>query len=111
MSDQFGIQFPADVPGDTVIAVHPTQLYETAMGFVMFAIVWRYRDHKHHEGWLFGLYCVVAGIERFIVEFFRAKDDRLFAITIAQMIAIAVTLVGVAIMTMRRRQLAPVLVG
>ena len=45
-------------------------------GLIMFGILWRMRDHKHAEGWLFGVWCVLAGIERFIVEFFRAKDDR-----------------------------------
>jgi phosphatidylglycerol:prolipoprotein diacylglycerol transferase len=103
MSEQFGVALPADIPGDTVIAVHPTQLYETLMGFIMFAIIWRYRGHKHAEGWLFGVYCVLAGIERFIVEFFRAKDDRVFAITIAQMIALAITAIGVVIMVRRNR--------
>lgn len=103
MTEQFGVTFPADVPGNTLIAVHPTQLYETAMGFIMFAIVWRFRAHRHAEGWLFGLYCVVAGVERFIVEFFRVKDDKFFALTIAQMIALAIALIGVGIMTARRR--------
>ena len=37
-------------------------------GFVMFLILWRFRNHKHAEGWLFGVYCVMAGIERFIIE-------------------------------------------
>ena len=46
------------------------------LGLVMFGILWRMRDHKHAEGWLFGVYCVLAGVERFIIEFFRAKDDR-----------------------------------
>jgi hypothetical protein len=41
---------PADVPADTLIFVHPTQLYETAMGLVMFAVLWRLRSHKHAEG-------------------------------------------------------------
>ena len=98
MSDQFGIHFPADVPPDTVISVHPTQLYEVAMGLVMFLIIWRFRDHRNREGWLFGLYCLLAGIERFIVEFFRAKDDKFFYLTIAQLIAIGVALTGVAVM-------------
>lgn len=98
MSDQFGIHFPADVPPDTVVSVHPTQLYEVAMGFVMFLIIWRFRDHRNREGWLFGLYCLLAGIERFIVEFFRAKDDKFFYLTIAQFIAIGVALTGVAVM-------------
>jgi phosphatidylglycerol:prolipoprotein diacylglycerol transferase len=62
----------------------------------MFGIVWRLRDHKHAEGWLFGVYAVLAGIERFIVEFYRAKDDRLFhGLTYAQLIALAFVVFGV----------------
>ena len=75
---QFGLKDYADMPAQQVLAVHPTQLYETAMGLVMFFILWRLRDHKHAQGWLFGVYCVLQGTERFIVEFFRAKDDRFF---------------------------------
>ena len=104
MSRMFGVQFPAGMSPSEVVAVHPTQLYEVLMGFVMFLIVWRFRDHKHAVGWLFGLYCLLAGLERFIVEFFRAKDDRFFAfgLTTAQIIAIAFALFGAALMVMRR---------
>lgn len=103
MQRDFGVEPPPGALPDTVLAVHPTQLYETVMGFVMFAILWRLRGHRHAEGWLFGLYCVLAGVERFAVEFFRAKDDRFFGVlTIAQVIAIGVALVGVALMAARR---------
>jgi len=89
-----------------VLSVYPTQLYEVVMGFLMFAVLWRVRDHKHAEGWLFGVYCVLAGIERFIIEFFRAKDDRFswaFGLSMAQVIAIGIALVGVVIMAARSR--------
>ncbi|MHB1223615.1 MAG: prolipoprotein diacylglyceryl transferase [Gemmatimonadaceae bacterium] len=103
MNAAFGVDVPPGTAPDAVLAVHPTQIYETAMGIGMFLILWRYRDHKHAEGWLFGLYCVLAGVERFIVEFFRAKDDRFFGmLTMAQMIAMGVFLVGVAVMYARR---------
>ncbi|MDF1503874.1 prolipoprotein diacylglyceryl transferase family protein [Roseisolibacter sp. H3M3-2] len=103
MRDLFGIQMPAGTSPAEVIAVHPTQLYETAMGFVMFLILWRLRDHAHAEGWLFGVYCVLAGVERFIVEFFRAKDDQLIVgLTSAQIIAIAIAVIGVVVMIVRR---------
>jgi phosphatidylglycerol---prolipoprotein diacylglyceryl transferase len=104
MSELFGVKFPASTPPNEVVAVHPTQLYETAAGFVMFLILWRYRDHKHAEGWLFGFYCVLAGIERFFIEFFRAKDDRIFAggLTVAQIIAILFAIGGGIWMYMRR---------
>ncbi len=104
LRDLFGVPLPAGTPPTDVIAVHPTQLYQTAMGMIMFFILWRFRDHEHAEGWLFGLYCVLAGIERFVVEFFRAKDDRVLggALTTAQLFALAVMAVGLVVMQLRR---------
>lgn len=103
MSRMFHVQFPAGMPALTVVSVYPTQLFEVALGFAMFLILWRIRDHVHAEGWLFGAYCVLAGVERFIIEFFRAKDDRYFGpFTSAQMVAVLFVLAGVAIMYMRR---------
>ena len=100
----FGVQLPPTTLPTEVIAVHPTQLYETAMGLVMFAVLWRLRDHRHATGWLAGVYCVLAGIERFVVEFFRAKDDRFFGpFTTAQVIAMLFVLVGIALMSARWR--------
>jgi phosphatidylglycerol---prolipoprotein diacylglyceryl transferase len=103
MSSMFGVKFPDGTPPNEVIAVHPTQLYEVGMGVIMFFIILRFRKHNHGEGWLFGFYCLLAGIERFIVEFFRAKDDRFFAagLTVAQLIAIAFALFGAAWMMVK----------
>jgi phosphatidylglycerol:prolipoprotein diacylglycerol transferase len=103
----FGIPVPPGMSPDTVLAVHPTQLYETALAFVMFLILWRLRDHKHAEGWLFGVYMVLAGIERFGVEFLRAKDDRFFGLlTMAQLISIGFVAVGLIWMQQRRTLVA-----
>jgi phosphatidylglycerol:prolipoprotein diacylglycerol transferase len=91
----FGMATPPGLSPDTVLAVHPTQLYETVLGFLMFLILWRLRDHRHAEGWLFGAYLVLAGVERFAIEFLRAKDDRFFgALTLAQVIALGIIAVG-----------------
>jgi phosphatidylglycerol:prolipoprotein diacylglycerol transferase len=104
MEEMFGIPVPDNVSPDTVLAVHPTQLYEVAMAFLLFLVLWRWRDHKHAEGWLFGMYCVLAGVERFVVEFFRAKDDRFFGVlTMAQIIALLFIAAGLAVMAARRR--------
>ena len=103
MEQVFGTPIPEGVAPDTVLAVHPTQLYETALGFVMFAILWRFRAHRHREGWLFGMYLVLAGAERFFIEFFRAKDDRFaMGLTLAQFIAIALAVAGLIVMQVRR---------
>lgn len=102
MARAFGTVIPAGVAPSTVLSVYPTQLMEVGLGLVMFAILWRLRDHDHAEGWLFGVYCVLAGLERFAVEFFRAKDDRLsIGLTYAQVIALGFVVVGIAWMIWR----------
>jgi phosphatidylglycerol:prolipoprotein diacylglycerol transferase len=78
-----------------VVPVHPTQLYEVAMSTLIFFVLWRLRG-RHAPGWLFMLWLVLTGVERFLVEFLRAKDDRFFgALTLAQVISLAVVAVGV----------------
>ena len=99
----FGVPVPPGIAPDTVLSVHPTQLYEVVLGFGMFAVLWRLRDHQHAEGWLFGVYCVLAGLERFVIEFVRAKDDRFVGpLTVAQVIALLFVAAGVGIMLARR---------
>jgi phosphatidylglycerol:prolipoprotein diacylglycerol transferase len=104
MTQLFHIPPPMGSTPNQVLSVYPTQLYEVALGFVMFLILWRFRNHKHAEGWLFGLYCVLAGVERFIIEFVRAKDDRFFfgTFTTAQLIAVAFAIGGAVWMYVRR---------
>lgn len=105
MSHDFGVQFPPGMSPNTVVAVYPTQLIEVALGLIMFGILWRLRDHKHAEGWLFGVYCVLAGFERFLVEFLRAKDDRFLVggvFSTAQLIAVVFMLGGFAWIWWRR---------
>jgi phosphatidylglycerol:prolipoprotein diacylglycerol transferase len=102
--EQFGVKGLDGRNPLELVGVHPTQLYEVAMGTLMFWILWKLRDHKHAEGWLFGLYCVLAGFERVVVEFFRAKDDRIVGpFTLAQTIALLFAVGGFVWMQMRRR--------
>jgi phosphatidylglycerol---prolipoprotein diacylglyceryl transferase len=99
----FGEAPPPGSDAATIVAVHPTQLYETALGLVMFFILWRLRDHRRAPGWLFGLYCVMAGVERFLIEFVRAKPDRLLVgLSVAQVVALAITVAGALLMHRRR---------
>ena len=93
---------PATLPPESVVSVYPTQLLEVALGFVMFWILWRLRRNAHGAGWLFGMYCVLAGVERFIVEFFRAKGDVVGPLTSAQWVALAIAAVGIVLITTRR---------
>ena len=104
MAQEFGIAVQSGVSPLAVLSVYPTQLYEVVLGLVMFIVLWRMRDHSHAEGWLFGVYMVLAGLERFAIEFLRAKDDRLLlGLTYAQGIALVFAAAGIVVMLLRSR--------
>jgi phosphatidylglycerol---prolipoprotein diacylglyceryl transferase len=104
----FGIPIPPGIDPATVLAVHPTQLYEVLAMLLAFAILWLLRKRGHAAGWLFGLYLILAGVERFLVEFVRAKDDRLLgAFTLAQLTSALIVLIGVWLMLRWRRAADP----
>jgi phosphatidylglycerol:prolipoprotein diacylglycerol transferase len=80
-----------------IVPVHPTQLYEVGLSTLIFFFLWRIRRTPRPAGWLFMLWLALAGVERFLVEFLRAKDDRFFGLlTLAQILSLAVVAVGVA---------------
>jgi phosphatidylglycerol:prolipoprotein diacylglycerol transferase len=90
-----GVEFPSSADPMQIVAVHPTQIYETALMLLAFWWMWRRRDHGHATGWMLGCYLVFAGLERFLVEFLRAKDDRLLGpFTIAQATSVVLVVAG-----------------
>jgi phosphatidylglycerol:prolipoprotein diacylglycerol transferase len=104
LNQLFGVPIPPGIDPSTVLAVHPTQLYEVAVMLIAFAVLWSLRRRRYPIGWLFGLYLVFAGVERFLVEFVRAKDDRfLGAFTLAQLTSVIIVLLGVALLAAWRR--------
>ena len=104
LREQFGVQLPPDLPPSHVLAVHPTQLYEAALAFGIFWLLWRRRQHRHAAGGLFALYLVLIGAERFVVEMVRVKDDRFLGpFSLAQAIAVAVMATGALLLVRLRR--------
>jgi phosphatidylglycerol---prolipoprotein diacylglyceryl transferase len=93
------VSFPPGTDPLQIVAVHPTQIYETAAMLAVFWLLWRLRDHRHAIGWRFGVYLVLAGTERFFIEFVRAKDDRLLGpFTLAQATSALLVVVGIALL-------------
>jgi phosphatidylglycerol---prolipoprotein diacylglyceryl transferase len=88
----------------TTEEVHPTPVYETlAMGGVAY-LLWRWRD-RFRPGILFALYLVLAGVERFLVEFVRRNDPVLAGLTLAQLLSLGMIAAGIAWMaTVRSRR-------
>jgi phosphatidylglycerol:prolipoprotein diacylglycerol transferase len=99
LATHFGAELPAGTSPGAILAVHPTQLYEVAAMLLVFALLWRLRHHRCGVGWLFGIYLVLAGTERFLVEFLRAKDDRLLGpFSLAQGASVAALALGAVLM-------------
>ncbi|MEO7137607.1 MAG: prolipoprotein diacylglyceryl transferase [Gemmatimonadales bacterium] len=99
LKNLFGVPVPDGVDPSTVLAVHPTQLYEVAAMLAAFAVLWALRKNGKPVGWLFGLYLVFAGIERFLVEILRAKDDRFLGpFTLAQLTSAIIVVIGLALL-------------
>ena len=83
--------------------VYPTPIYETMMGLMCFAILWTLRKKAFQSGWLFSIYLLLAGAERFLIEQIRVNpilDIVGIKATQAEMIAvtlIAIGLIGVSL--------------
>jgi phosphatidylglycerol:prolipoprotein diacylglycerol transferase len=104
----FGVPVPPGTDPSTVLAVHPTQLYETGIMLVAFAILWRLRRNGRPIGWLFGVYLIFAGLERFFVEILRAKDDRFLGpFTLAQLTSVVLVAIGAALVAAWQRGDSP----
>jgi phosphatidylglycerol:prolipoprotein diacylglycerol transferase len=105
-----GADIPANVPAETILAVHPTQLYEIGIALVMFAILWRFGRSRLHQGQLFSLFLGLYAIERFFIEFVRAKSDRIvFGLSTSQGASLLLALIAIGIWTRQRSApLAPV---
>jgi len=94
LRSEFGVAIPADVPGSTLLRVHPTQLYETVLALAIWGTgLWLMKRRRRPGDVALPVFALLA-IERFAVEFLRAKDDRFLGpFTLAQAISIAVIVV------------------
>jgi phosphatidylglycerol:prolipoprotein diacylglycerol transferase len=72
------------------------------MGLIAY-LLWQLRD-RFQAGVLFSIYLVLAGAERFLVEFIRRNDDVLLGLTQAQLISLAMIAGGAAWLFAKSRQ-------
>lgn len=107
LRESFGATVPAGVADNQLVAVHPTQLYETVLALLIWGFgLWLVRRGTFADlpggvaRWVIGL----LACERFTVEFLRAKDDRFFGMfTLAQCFSVVVVLLMVTLAWRARR--------
>jgi phosphatidylglycerol---prolipoprotein diacylglyceryl transferase len=85
----------------TTHTVQPTPLYETTAMLFAFWLLWRMRGRLTRPWALFGLYCILAGVERFLVEFIRRNPEEAGGLTTAQLLSIPLVIIGAALLLRR----------
>jgi phosphatidylglycerol:prolipoprotein diacylglycerol transferase len=101
-----GDTIPANIPDSAIVAVHPTQLYETTITLILCALLWKLGMRLLKPGQLFALFMGLYAVERFLIEVFRAKGDRfIFGLSTAQ--GLSVLLAIAAVIVWQRQRLEP----
>jgi len=89
--------------------LHPTQLYEAALCFVIFAVTYRMTRRPGPPGRIIGVYLLLIAAARFAVEFFRHQNQAPFLpgpLSNAQWIAIGLAVAAVAALRFGRTRSA-----
>jgi phosphatidylglycerol:prolipoprotein diacylglycerol transferase len=76
------------------VRVHPAPVYETLAYGTVFLVLWSRRRSPHPDGHMLWLYLVLSGAVRFLVEFVRVNPPIAFGLTEAQLISVALMLIG-----------------
>jgi phosphatidylglycerol:prolipoprotein diacylglycerol transferase len=103
---------PTDVPWGFIVngqGLHPSQLYEALLeGFILFAILWWYSARPRPYMAVSGLFLLLYGAFRFIVEFYRVPDAHLNYlalgwVTMGQILCVPMIVAGAIMLAMAYR--------
>jgi phosphatidylglycerol:prolipoprotein diacylglycerol transferase len=80
------------------VALHPTQLYESGVEFLLFGLLLFLSGRKKFDGQIFWIYVGCYSLARFVIEFFRGDIERGFvlggALSTSQVIALVLLAVS-----------------
>ncbi|HYE55643.1 MAG TPA: prolipoprotein diacylglyceryl transferase family protein [Chitinophagaceae bacterium] len=87
------------------VPVFPTPFYETVTCLIFFFVLWGLRKRVHTAGVIFGIYFILNGLERFLVERIRVNTEyHIFGMTPSQaeIISAFLVILGLVIILIRR---------
>lgn len=96
----WAMAYPDGVVPTTEI-VHPTPIYETVWMGLVALLLWQLRDRLSPQR-LVAAYLVAAGLERFVVEFWRRNPTVDGTLTVAQITALISIAIGIAVLAAAR---------
>ena len=79
------------------VHLHPTQLYDSANGLIIFAALLILRKFKKFDGQLFWTYTLLYAVGRFIVEIFRGDERGFVTASLSTSQFIAIPLLAISI--------------
>ena len=88
------------------IAIHPTQLYSSAYGLLIFIILMLLDKKVHYDGFLFGVFLVLYGVSRFTVDFYRFYETQMFlidGIEFNQLVSLLLVIGGIVLLLVLKR--------
>ena len=89
--------------------VQPTPIYELLFSLAVFWLLWKLGERTRPVGWLTGLYLLLSGVGRFLVEFVRINPKLYFHHTTsnAQVAAAASAIAGLIAMAAAQKMRLP----
>jgi phosphatidylglycerol:prolipoprotein diacylglycerol transferase len=82
------------------LPVYPTSFYESVVCILLFLFLWSIRDRIKIPGIMFGIYLILNGVERFLIELIRVNTRYVVAgisFTQAELISICLVIFGITL--------------
>ena len=89
--------YPQAIVGPPPEPVYPTPIYEFVAAALLCGLLLAFRRHPYKGGWLFALYLVFSGVQRYLIEIIRVNPQYdLLGLTLsqAQMISVLLVVIG-----------------
>ena len=87
--------------------VYPTSFYESVVCILLFFVLWSIRDKIKAPGIMFGIYMILAGVERFFIELIRVNTKYKIGgleFTQAELISVLLVIGGIIMITAAKRR-------
>jgi phosphatidylglycerol:prolipoprotein diacylglycerol transferase len=91
------------VPTPPGVRVQPTPIYETVAMCLLAYFLWKLRD-RVRPGVILGIYLVLSGLERLLVEFIRRNKEVLWGLTAPQLESVGLMIVGAVVLVLIARR-------
>jgi phosphatidylglycerol:prolipoprotein diacylglycerol transferase len=89
----WGMSYPKGIV-PTMEKVHPTPIYEILLTGIILLMLWLLRKKVRPDGWIFSIYLMCAGLERFFIAFLRTEPRYFLHLTNTQYISLVMILGG-----------------